>query len=148
MQTAGQNELKVKLLKSGAHAPVCAHPGQDLGYDLFAAEDASLNIGVPTLVSTGVAVEMSGHGFLIRDRSSMAAKGIIVSGGVIDAGYRGEVKVILTLLRYLPMGSNIKAGDKIAQLIPIRPETAGAVVLVDDLTSTERAEKGFGSTGK
>jgi dUTP pyrophosphatase len=137
--------LKVKLLHSMAKLPEVAHPGQDLGYDIFCLEDAWVGDD-PLLLRTGIAVEMKGYGFLIRDRSSMAQKGVFVTGGVIDEGYRGEVKILLNKKR----GENVRliAGQKIAQLIPIRPATRAAVVSVAELSVTERGEKGFGSTGK
>ncbi len=139
--------LEVKLLEDGAKAPEVAHFGMDLGYDIFALRDVRLPAGRVTVVSTGIAVKefQPGYntGLLIRDRSSMAAKGITTSGGVIDAGYRGEVKVLMTSVD----GYDIKAGDKIAQLIPVRVLT-GAVHVVDELDETSRGANGFGSTGR
>ena len=84
--------------------PVVAHPGEDLGYDVFALEGAVLAPRTTVRVRTGIAVEARNPetgaplGLLVRDRSSMAARGIATTGGVIDAGYRGEILVLMTNL--------------------------------------------------
>jgi dUTP pyrophosphatase len=139
--------LNVKRLHADALLPACAHPGEDLAYDLYALEDTALAPLVPVKVRTGIAVELEGHGFLVRDRSSMAAKGVIASAGVIDAGYRGEILVILTNI-----GSRdsvlLHKGDKIAQMIPVKPLTAYPVRPVEELADAARGAKGFGSTGR
>ena len=143
--------LRVKLLADGARTPVVAHPGEDLGYDVFALEAVELLPHRPGRVRTGIAVEArhpetgAALGLLVRDRSSMAAKGIAVTGGVIDAGYRGEIQILLTNLTEIAL--SIHAGDKIAQMIPV-PVLTGAVVLVEELADSGRAEKGFGSSGR
>ena len=88
--------LRVKLLETGAKLPVVAHPGEDLGYDLFALEAATLASRATVKVRTGIAVEARHPqtgvplGLLVRDRSSMASRGIATTAGVIDAGYRGR----------------------------------------------------------
>jgi dUTP pyrophosphatase len=143
--------LRVKLLENDARTPVVAHPGEDLGYDLFALEGVSLSPRATVKVRTGIAVEArdpkSGAplGLLVRDRSSMAAKGLATTGGVIDAGYRGEILVLMTNLGDHPI--ELKAGEKIAQMIPV-PVLTGAVVAVEDLEDSARAGKGFGSSGR
>jgi len=143
--------LKVKLLAPGARLPEVAHPGEDLGYDLFALEDIELWARATVRVRTGVAVEArhpetgAALGLLVRDRSSMASRGIATTGGVIDAGYRGEILVLMTNLSDTAV--RIKAGDKIAQMIPV-PVLTGAVSAAEDLGDSQRAEKGFGSSGK
>jgi dUTP pyrophosphatase len=142
--------LRVKLLESGARAPIVAHPGEDLGYDIFALEDVTLDPRDTVRVRTGIAVEarhpQTGHplGLLVRDRSSMASRGLATTGGVIDAGYRGEILILLTNLS--PETQEIRAGEKIAQMIPVEVLT-GAVEQVETLEASARAEKGFGSTG-
>jgi len=83
-------------------------------------------------------------GLLVRDRSSIAAKGIATTAGVIDAGYRGEILILMTNLGEALV--EIHAGDKIAQMIPV-PVLTGAVQTVDSLEDSARAEKGFGSSG-
>jgi dUTP pyrophosphatase len=143
--------LRVKLLEAGARAPVVAHPGEDLGYDLFALEGALLAPRATVKVRTGIAVEARNPetgaplGLLVRDRSSMASRGIATTGGVIDAGYRGEILVLMTNLGDTPV--ELKAGEKIAQMIPV-PVLTGAVETVDNLEDSARAAKGFGSSGR
>ena len=143
--------LRVKLLEAGARAPVVAHPGEDLGYDLFALEGVLLAPRVTVKVRTGIAVEARNPatgaplGLLVRDRSSMASKGIATTGGVIDAGYRGEILVLMTNLGELEI--ELKAGEKIAQMVPV-PVLTGAVEEVENLEDSARAEKGFGSSGR
>jgi len=143
--------LRVKLLEAEARAPVVAHPGEDLGYDLFALEDAALAPRVTMKVRTGISVEARhpetgvALGLLVRDRSSMAARGIATTAGVIDSGYRGEVLVLMTNLG--DMDVTLKAGEKIAQMIPV-PVLTGDVVTVEGLEESKRAEKGFGSSGR
>jgi len=142
--------LRVKLLEEGARAPVVAHPGEDLGYDLFALEAVTLAPRSTVKVRTGIAVEArdprSGAplGLLVRDRSSMAARGIATTGGVIDAGYRGEILVVMTNLGDAAL--ELKAGEKIAQMVPV-PVLTGLVQEVETLEVSARAEKGFGSSG-
>ena len=143
--------LRVKLLAEGARAPVVAHPGEDLGYDLFALQDAALAPRVTVKVRTGVAVEArhpgtgAPLGLLVRDRSSMAARGIATTAGVIDAGYRGEILILMTNLGEAAV--ELKAGEKIAQMIPV-PVLTGVVEEVETLEVSARAEKGFGSSGR
>jgi dUTP pyrophosphatase len=142
--------LRVKLLDPAARAPEVAHPGEDLGYDLFALEPATLVPRSTVRVRTGIAVEARHPatgiplGLLVRDRSSMAAKGIATTAGVIDAGYRGEILILMTNLGEAPL--ELRAGDKIAQMIPV-PILTGQVHTVESLEDSARAEKGFGSSG-
>jgi dUTP diphosphatase len=143
--------LRVKLLEAEARAPEVAHPGEDLGYDLFALEETALDPRATKRVRTGISVEArhpgtgAPLGLLVRDRSSMAARGIATTGGVIDAGYRGEILVLMTNLGEKPV--ELKAGEKIAQMIPV-PVLTGAVEVVEALKDSARAEKGFGSSGR
>lgn len=143
--------LRVKRLAPEARLPVVAHPGEDLGYDLFSLESATLEPRHTVKVRTGIAVEArhphtgSRLGLLVRDRSSMAARGIATTAGVIDAGYRGEILILMTNL-----GENtitLAPGEKIAQMIPV-PVLTGSITEVDGLEDSLRAEKGFGSSGK
>jgi dUTP pyrophosphatase len=143
--------LRVKLLDPEARMPQVAHPGEDLGYDIFALESAVLDPRTTVRVRTGIAVEARHPetgallGLLIRDRSSMAARGLATTGGVIDAGYRGEVLVLMTNLS--PETLEVQAGEKIAQMIPV-PVLTGPVEAVETLEDSHRAEKGFGSSGR
>ena len=159
--------VKVKLLHAEAHPPTAAHPGSDLGYDLYAIEDVILPPGVPVKVRTGIAVEgPPGWGFILGDRSSMASRGITYAGGRIDAGYRGEILVCLLnvnqpsysvrVLRDSDGGItdvelvstdasvHIRKGDKIAQMSPFEAGTALRIEVVEELSATERGGKGFG----
>jgi dUTP pyrophosphatase len=146
--------LRVLKLDQRATTPTVANAGEDLGFDLYALEDTLLPPNTPIKVRTGIAVHFEKpeapqerFGLLVRDRSSMASKGIIASGGVIDAGYRGELLILLT--SYSSADSfAIKAGDKIAQLIPLPVLTAMGVVEADALPASARGQGGFGSTGK
>jgi len=143
--------LRVKMLEDGARVPVVAHPGEDLGYDLFALEGVVLQSRMTVRVRTGIAVEArhpetgGALGLLVRDRSSMAARGIATTGGVIDAGYRGEILVLMTNLGDATVELN--AGEKIAQMVPV-PVLTGPVEEVKSLEDSARAAKGFGSSGK
>jgi dUTP pyrophosphatase len=84
-------------------------------------------------------------GALLRDKSSMAARRLVLTGGVIDAGYRGEIKVLMENLSDLP--ATIRAGDKIANLIPY-PVLTDEVQVVEDLNESSRKAGGFGSSGR
>lgn len=128
-----------------------AHPGEDLGYDVFALETTVLAPRATVRVRTGIAVEArdprtgEALGLLVRDRSSIAARGIATTGGVIDAGYRGEILVLMTNLG--ESGVELNAGEKIAQMVPVHVLT-GPVEEVEVLEESARAEKGFGSSGR
>jgi dUTP pyrophosphatase len=142
--------LKVKLLRPGAKPPAIAHPGEDLAYDVFAAEAVTLAPRSGALVSTGISIELTDEigrpmGALLRDKSSLASRRLIVSAGVIDAGYRGEIQVVMENLSDAPQA--IDAGDKIANLIPY-PVLTTPVEVVDDLASSSRQGRGFGSSGR
>lgn len=143
--------LRVKLLEDGARLPVVAHPGEDLGYDLFALEPTRLAPRTTVRVRTGIAVEARHPqtgvplGLLVRDRSSMAVRGIATTGGIIDAGYRGEILVLMTNLG--DAAAELNAGEKIAQMIPV-PVLTGQVHEVQSLEESSRAHRGFGSSGR
>jgi len=117
----------------------------DAGFDLESKEDVVIEAKdfVP-MIHTGVHVEIpDGYFGLVKERSSMASKGIFVMGGVIDAGYRGEIMV--NLANISGYDYVVKAGDRIAQLI-ILP--CAAVLEKGILSESERGDQGFGSTGK
>lgn len=143
--------LRVKRLAENARIPEVAHAGEDLGYDLFALDGAVLEPRATVRLRTGIAVEardpLTGAplGLLVRDRSSMAARGIATTGGVIDAGYRGEILVLMTNLGDAAV--TLKAGEKIAQMIPV-PVLTGFVQEIETLEVSSRAAKGFGSSGQ
>lgn len=132
--------IDVKL-DPGASMPERAKAG-DVGYDLRALHDWIVS-REGTIVPTGVhiALPMNVMG-LILGRSSLAALGIDVLGGVIDPGYRGEIGVVLQGDSFY-----INAGDRIAQLVFV-PVLTPELVQVDVIDETERGEGGFGSTGR
>lgn len=143
--------VRVQRLHPAAQLPRYAHSGPfgDLAADLFAAEAATLApVGEPGsthAVPTGLALEMpSTHGALVEDRSGLALRGITTLAGVIDPGYRGELKVVLTNLGPEPFP--IAPGHRIAQLRIIQ-RIAAAFEETDSLTEAPRGERGFGSTG-
>lgn len=143
--------LRVKLMEKGALLPVVAHPGEDLGYDVFSLQTVLLEPHRTIRVRTGISVEArhpetgAPLGLLVRDRSSMASRGIATTAGVIDAGYRGEVQIVMTNLGTTPV--ELKAGEKIAQMIPV-PVLTGTVQEVETLEDSARLSKGFGSSGR
>jgi dUTP pyrophosphatase len=142
--------LKVKLLRPEAKAPTIAHPGEDLGYDLYSAENVTIAARGMAIVPTAISIELTSAtgeplGALVRDKSSMAARRLTVTAGVIDAGYRGEIKIVMENLGDTPQ--IIHAGDKLANLIPY-PVLTAAVEVVDDLAESSRKGGGFGSSGK
>ena len=143
--------LRVKLLEPAARPPVVAHPGEDLGYDIFLLEGALLAARATTRLRTGISVEArhpetaAPLGLLVRDRSSMATRGLACTGGVIDAGYRGEILIVMTNLSDVQV--ELRPGEKIAQLVPV-PVLTGLVTQVEDLEDSQRAAKGFGSSGR
>jgi len=142
--------LKVKLLSPAAKAPTIAHPGEDLGYDVYSAESITIAPRSSHIVSTQISIEfdpIDGRpvGALIRDKSSMAARRVICTAGVIDAGYRGEIRIVMENLGDRP--AEIHAGDKIANLIPY-PVLTSPVEVVEELAESSRNAGGFGSSGR
>jgi dUTP pyrophosphatase len=142
--------LKVKLLSTAAITPTIAHPGEDLGYDLYASEAVTIAPRGNAVVPTGIAIELTTAageplGALLRDKSSMAARRVTCTGGVIDAGYRGEVRVLMENLG--EAAAEIHAGDKLVNLIPY-PVLTTAVEVVEELASSSRKGGGFGSSGR
>jgi len=142
-------ELKVTLLAAGARLPARSHEG-DAGLDLHAAEAATLAPGERKSVATGIAVEIpDGHAGLVLPRSGLAAKhgiALVNSPGLIDAGYRGEVRVLL-LNTDRERSFEIEPGDRIAQLL-ITPCAAAEPVETSALAVSARGENGFGSSGR
>jgi len=137
-------ELKVKRINPEAKLPVYGHPG-DAGLDLFSVVDRDLAPGDVFAVPTGVQVAVpAGHVGLVWDKSGISLKSVHRLAGVIDAGYRGEVQVVLINLGAAPFA--VRKGMKIAQLL-VQPVAAVTVVEVDSLDDTSRGEGGFGSTG-
>ena len=140
--------LRVRRLDPAARLPVRAHD-DDAGYDLHALEGARLEPGARAKLRTGIAIELSpGHAGLVLPRSGLAARhgiALVNAPGLIDAGYRGELQVLL-LNTDRDHVFEIAAGDRIAQLV-IVAVAAPEVVEVDALAASERGEGGFGSSG-
>jgi dUTP pyrophosphatase len=143
--------IKVKKLSVSAQLPRYAHTGEfgDLAADVYASDSVTLapagHAGSTAAVPTGVAFEFpSTHGALVEDRSGLAVRGVTTLAGVIDPGYRGELKVVMTNLSSAPV--EIRAGDRIAQLRIVQRIEA-TFEEVDDLGAAARGADGFGSTG-
>lgn len=141
-------ELRVVKLKDEAVAPTRAHEG-DAGVDLYACESAHLGPGERWSVGTGVAVEIpSGHAGLVLPRSGLAKNhgiALVNSPGLIDAGYRGELRVLL--LNTDPAETfRVEPGARIAQLV-VAPIALAEPVEVSELSETARGDGGFGSSG-
>lgn len=151
IQQSGINEsmvhIKVLKLHPAARLPKYAHDGPygDLAADLYSAEAVTLAAGATLAVPTGVALEFPAtHGALVEDRSGLAMRGVTTLAGVIDPGYRGEVRVVITNLSPAPV--EIGPGDRIAQLRIVQKITA-QFEEVSSLDETPRGAAGFGSTG-
>lgn len=139
------SELPVQKLSEDAILPTRAHP-EDAGLDLYALEDVILPPGEGRMAKTGVAIALPvGFVALIADRSSLAKKGIKTAGGVIDAGYRGEIMVVLWNLSKQEI--KLSRQERIAQLLTL-PIATPAVQLSSNLEATARGAGGFGSSGK
>ena len=139
------NELPIRRLDPAAIIPTRAH-ADDAGLDLYGLEDATVAPGEGKLLRTGVAVAVpAGHVGLICDRSSLARRGLKTAGGVIDAGYRGELGVVVWNISAAPQ--DVKKGERIAQMLVI-PIATPAPVETADLGDTARGAGGFGSTGR
>jgi dUTP pyrophosphatase len=140
--------LRVRRLRDDAVLPAYAHPG-DAGLDLAAVEEVSLAPGERAAVPTGLAVAFpEGWVGLVHPRSGLARRhGVTVANapGTIDAGYRGEVLVLLCNLGQEAV--TLAKGERVAQLLLQRVGRA-VVDEVDDLDATARGEGGFGSTGR
>jgi len=141
-------ELRVQLLDPAARLPVRAH-ADDAGYDLHALEAAHLKPGERAMLRTGIAIELpAGHAGLVLPRSGLAARhgiALVNAPGLIDAGYRGELKVLL-LNTDREAAFEVAAGDRIAQLVIVAVATP-KIVEAGALAATVRGEGGFGSSG-
>jgi len=138
-------ELKVKKIHRDAKLPVYQHKG-DAGMDVFSCVDCVLDVGETKPVPSGIKLAVP-EGFvgLIWDKSGISLKGVHRLAGVVDSGYRGEVRVVMANLGKEPF--IIEKGMKIAQLLSQSVETVD-VIETEELEDTSRGEGGFGSTGK
>lgn len=141
-----QQMLRVKRLSENATIPTRA-TADSIGYDLYSAENKTINEFSHGLVKTDIAIEIP-HGTYghIMARSGLALRhAIAVGAGVIDYGYRGPVGVVL--FNHGKEKFIITKGDRIAQLI-LELAVTPSVVEITELTTTERGDKGFGSSNK
>jgi dUTP diphosphatase len=140
--------LAVKRLHPEAVLPRRAYAG-DAGLDLHATDAVTLAPGARASVGTGIAVAIpQGQGGLVLPRSGLAARNgiaLVNAPGLIDAGYRGEIRVLL-LNTDRESACEIALGDRIAQLVLVRLELP-ATVEVDELPTSDRGANGFGSSG-
>lgn len=140
-------KLSIRRIDPAAQMPTYAHPG-DAGMDVRSIEELTLEPGARALVHTGLVFQLPPDAEAqVRPRSGLALKhGVTVlnSPGTIDAGYRGEVGVILVNLGQQPF--KIEKGMKIAQVVVSRVEQA-EIVDVQETDETDRGSGGFGSTG-
>jgi len=138
--------LKIKKLNPDARLPEYAHPG-DAGFDLFAPQAFTLAPGERAGIPSGVAIEIpEGYVGLIWDKSGLSIKnGLKTLGGVLDAGYRGEIMIGMTNLSTEPY--TFEKGHKIAQMLVQKVERV-EIEEIEDLSQTERGAGGLGSTGK
>lgn len=137
--------VKIKKLHDDAKPFNYAHKG-DAGLDIYANEDKIIKANTRDVISTGIAIAIDeGYVGLVWDKSGIAAKaGLKTMAGVIDSGYRGEVKIVL--LNTTNDDYKVERGNKIAQMLIQKIESA-QLDEVTDLDDTTRGEGGFGSTG-
>ena len=141
-------QVLVRRLDPELPLPVYALPG-DAGADIVAAHDITLAPGERALLPTGLAIALPpGYAAFVHPRSGLAARaglGLVNAPGTIDAGYRGEIKVIVVNHdRHDPI--HLHRGERVAQLVVQRVEHAQWIE-VDELPTSERADGGHGSTG-
>ncbi len=137
--------FKVKRLTENAVLPAKGNP-KDAGIDIYTNESYVLKPGETHMFGTGIAVEIpTGYVALFWDRSGLGSKGIHRLAGVVDSGYRGEWKIVLTNLTKKKFA--IKAGDKIVQCLIQKFEPV-KIKEVKSLSDTSRGAKGFGSSGR
>lgn len=139
-------ELRIKKVHPDAKIPTYAHLG-DAGFDLYAIETVTIPVSGRVLIGTGIAIEIPlGYVGLIWDKSGLAMNhGLKNLGGVIDAGYRGEIKAGVVNLS--DEDYTITAGHKIAQMLIQKVERA-EIKEVAELSDSTRGLGGFGSTGR
>ena len=138
-------QLKIKKLRSDAKMPTRAHH-DDAGIDLYACGEHTVAPRMTAMIPIGVSFEIEvGNVGLIWDKSSIGSKSLKTLGGVIDAGYRGEVSVMMHNLG--DTSYTFLHGHKVAQLLIQKVEFPD-IVEVDELSDSLRGEGGFGSTGK
>lgn len=147
-------KIKAFKLHSDAKLPT-RNLKTDAGLDIYSLYDVFIRVGVTECIPTGIALEiLPGYVGKIEGRSSMNSKGLITAGGVIDAGYSGEIGITINNFSAHSQYSNsfyegymIKAGDKVAQLL-VYKVSLPRVVEVKKIWKSKRNNKGFGSSGR
>jgi dUTP pyrophosphatase len=142
-------QVLVRRLDTGLPLPRYAHSG-DAGLDLYCAQDVTIAPGERVVVGSGIAVAIpNGYVGLVSPRSGTAVRhglSMVNTPGVVDSGYRGEVRLALVNLdRAEPL--RIARGDRVAQMV-IVPVAGAEIVETAELPASERGEGGFGSTGR
>ena len=138
-------KIKIKKLKEDIKLPRYHHPG-DVGMDLFSMEDAVIPPAGYHQFYHGFALEFPiGYAAIIKDKSSLAMAGLHTTGGVFDAGYRGEYNTRLVNLSDKPY--TVEKGDKVSQLV-IYPVVIAELEETNELSDSARGTGAFGSTGK
>jgi dUTP pyrophosphatase len=142
-------EVAVRRLRDEAILPTQAYDG-DAGFDLSACDGVTLAPGERAAVATGIAVEIpEGYAGFVQPRSGLAAShgiGVVNSPGLIDSGYRGEIRVVL-LNTDRAQSFTVEPGMRIAQLV-VAPVAAVRLVEVEELAVSERGARGFGSSAR
>jgi len=138
-------KIKVKRISPEARLPRYQLPG-DAGLDLFSSVDEVIGEGEIKAIPTGIKMAIpEGYVGLIWDKSGLSMCGLHRLAGVVDAGYRGEVRVVMANLGRKPF--SIQKGMKIAQML-IQPIVSVEIIETEELDETPRGEGGFGSTGR
>ena len=140
-------DVSIRRLRPDAHLPEQAYEG-DAGMDLAACEAVTIEPGERAVVPTGLAIEIpDGYAGFVQPRSGLAVRhgiGIVNTPGLIDSGYRGEIRVVL-INTDREARFTVEPGMRIAQLV-IVPVAAARLVEVDELAASERGSRGFGSS--
>lgn len=138
-------KLFIKKLRDDARIPTRAHHN-DAGIDLYACGNHIVDPHRTLMIPLGIALEIEeGYAGLMWDKSSIGSKGIKTLGGVVDAGYRGEIQVMVNNLTDTPY--MFEHGHKVVQLLVQKVEFP-EIEEVTELSDSHRGEGGFGSTGK
>lgn len=137
--------VKVKRLSSTARLPQRAYE-DDLCADVYSDREVTIGPRCIVLVPIGIALETpKGYGAIVEDRSSLALAGLVTLGGVIDPGYRGEIKVIIASL--CDQTVNLPAGTRVAQLRLVT-QLPATFVEAEELDGSPRGTAGYGSSGR
>ena len=140
-------DVPIRRLRPDAHLPEQAYEG-DAGMDLAACEAVTIEPGERAVVPTGLAIEIpDGYAGFVQPRSGLAVRhgiGIVNTPGLIDSGYRGEIRVVL-INTDREARFTVEPGMRIAQLV-IVPVAAARLVEVDELAASDRGSRGFGSS--